>query len=132
MPKLYVTDTLLFEGREHRRGDLVNVSDEQAELLLEEGRLSENEPEPLPPAAPDDPQTVPELQALVASLRAELAEARGGEPSEGGSYDGQSKDDLQAEADRRELDVQGTGSNGNVTKADLVKALEADDEEPAS
>lgn len=31
--------------------------------------------------------------------------------------------ELQAEADRRELTVEGTGKDGNVLKADLVKAL---------
>lgn len=40
-----------------------------------------------------------------------------------------SKDDLQAEADIRGLTVEGTGSGGNVTKDDLVAALQAHDEQ---
>lgn len=43
-------------------------------------------------------------------------------------YAGQTADELQAEADERGLEVEGTGKDGNVLKADLVSALEADDE----
>lgn len=43
-------------------------------------------------------------------------------------YDGASVPALKAEVARRELDVEGTGSGGNVVKSDLVAALEADDE----
>lgn len=39
------------------------------------------------------------------------------------------KDDLQAEADARGLEVKGTGANGAVTKEDLVKALNDNDGE---
>lgn len=46
--------------------------------------------------------------------------------SDGGGYTG-TKDELQAEADERGLEVEGSGANGNVTKADLIAALEADD-----
>lgn len=42
-------------------------------------------------------------------------------------YADQGVDDLKAEAEKRQLDVEGTGANGNVLKDDLVKALEADD-----
>jgi hypothetical protein len=38
-----------------------------------------------------------------------------------------SVEDLQAEADSRQLEVSGTGSGGNVLKKDLVSALQADD-----
>lgn len=38
-------------------------------------------------------------------------------------YDKWTMTDLEAEANRRELDVIGTGANGKVVKADLVKAL---------
>lgn len=37
------------------------------------------------------------------------------------------KEALEAEAEKRELEVKGTGANGNVLKADLVKALETAD-----
>lgn len=43
-------------------------------------------------------------------------------------YSGQSVEELQAEADKRGLEVEGTGKNGNVLKGDLVAALEQDDE----
>lgn len=36
-------------------------------------------------------------------------------------------DELQAEADERGLEVEGSGKDGKVLKADLVAALEADD-----
>jgi hypothetical protein len=44
-----------------------------------------------------------------------------------GDYESHKKDDLQAEADRRGLEVEGTGADGAVVKDDLVEALEADD-----
>lgn len=44
-----------------------------------------------------------------------------------GDYGSHPKDDLQVEADRRGLQVEGTGADGNVVKDDLVAALEADD-----
>ena len=54
------------------------------------------------------------------------SDAKSGSDSEGASHTG-TKDELQAKADSRGLEVEGSGSNGNVTKADLVSALEADD-----
>lgn len=42
-------------------------------------------------------------------------------------YEGQPVDDLRAEADRRGLTVDGTGTDGKVLKSDLVAALKADD-----
>lgn len=50
----------------------------------------------------------------------------GSEPEDKG-YAGMTPDELKAEAEKRELTVTGTGSNGNVKKGDLVAALEADD-----
>lgn len=47
--------------------------------------------------------------------------------AEEGDYSSMNSADLKAEADERELEVEGSGANGNVTKADLVKALEEDD-----
>lgn len=44
------------------------------------------------------------------------------------SYAAKSPEELQAEADRRGLNVEGTGKDGNVLKADLVAALEAHDQ----
>ncbi|MET1061746.1 MAG: hypothetical protein ABWX71_02525 [Aeromicrobium sp.] len=55
----------------------------------------------------------------------------GDEPAdadEGGKgYDGKKVDELAEEADKRGLEVEGTGKDGKVVKADLVAALEADD-----
>jgi hypothetical protein len=47
-------------------------------------------------------------------------------------YDAMNVDYLETEVDRRraagrQIDVKGTGKDGNVVKADLVKALQADD-----
>lgn len=42
-------------------------------------------------------------------------------------FDKLNLDELKAEADKRGLEVEGTGKDGNVLKADLVAALEADD-----
>lgn len=47
----------------------------------------------------------------------------------GVDYESMPVEDLQAEADRRDLEVEGTGSGGNVLKKDLVDALKADDEQ---
>jgi hypothetical protein len=41
------------------------------------------------------------------------------------NVDGANKDELQAEADRRGVHVQGSGADGNVTKKDLQDALRA-------
>lgn len=57
-----------------------------------------------------------------------LEDAKGSDS--GSNYTG-TKDELQAEADKRGLEVEGTGKDGAVVKADLVKALEADDAENA-
>lgn len=51
----------------------------------------------------------------------------GGDSGADKGYEGQTVDELQAEADRRGLEVEGTGKDGNVLKGDLVAALEADD-----
>lgn len=69
----------------------------------------------------------------------DLGEDRRGETGDGGPPDGdgddgpdygaQSPADLKSEADRRGLDVQGTGKEGHVKKSDLVEALEANDQE---
>ena len=54
---------------------------------------------------------------------ASAADADTGDARTGDSYDDMKVDDLQAEADRRGLTVEGTGKDGNVVKADLIKAL---------
>jgi hypothetical protein len=56
--------------------------------------------------------------------RADRIAAGGAQPAD---LEGMTVEDLQAEADRRGLEVTGTGSGGNVVKGDLVKALRADD-----
>ena len=53
-------------------------------------------------------------------------QAAGSAPSQP-DYESQAADDLQAEAERRNLTVEGTGANGNVLKKDLIAALRASD-----
>jgi hypothetical protein len=50
-----------------------------------------------------------------------------GSGSSSSSYSGQSVEELQAEADKRGLTVEGSGKDGNVLKRDLVAAHEQDD-----
>lgn len=59
-----------------------------------------------------------------------LAERVGGsaDEEETESYESSwNKDELQAEVEKRGLEVEGTGEGGRVLKADLAAALEADD-----
>lgn len=51
----------------------------------------------------------------------------GGSSDSSDGYDDQDVDVLSAEAADRDLEVEGTGKNGNVLKADLIKALREDD-----
>lgn len=48
------------------------------------------------------------------------------------TYGEMSVKDLQAEADRRDLEVKGTGANDRVLQEDLINALKADDAAKAS
>lgn len=43
-------------------------------------------------------------------------------------YQDMTVDELKALATQRELEIEGSGSNGNVLKEDYIEALEADDE----
>lgn len=103
---------------ERRRGDVFELDGEEAERLQGLGAVEK----------PGESQKR-EADALAArreQLEAEIASLDATADS-GSSYEDQSKDELQAEADRRELTVEGSGSGGNVTKADLVAALRASD-----
>jgi hypothetical protein len=68
---------------------------------------------------------------LIDAYNAEVGNApvsvSGDGQGESVDYDSQQVDDLQAEADRRGIEVEGTGADGNVLKKDLVAALKADD-----
>jgi hypothetical protein len=64
---------------------------------------------------------------LIDAYNAEIGNAPASDQGEPVDYDSQQVDDLQAEADRRGLEVEGTGADGNVLKKDLVAALKADD-----
>lgn len=64
---------------------------------------------------------------VVTSAKKDAAAVEVPAESTSGGYDAMNVPDLQAEADRRGLEVQGTGADGNVVKADLVGALQADD-----
>lgn len=73
----------------------------------------------------------PDLLDAYAEQTGDDVSATAEEPSVAvASYDDQSVDELQAEADRRGLEVEGTGKDGNVLKADLIAAL-TDDEKGA-
>lgn len=50
-----------------------------------------------------------------------------GSGDSGPDYSGMKPEELKELADSRELEVTGTGKDGNVLKGDLVAALEADD-----
>ena len=67
-----------------------------------------------------------DVQALVAAGALEVS------PDTVAELESLNVDELQAEADRRGLEVDGTGSGGNVVKADLLAALidEMPDPEP--
>jgi hypothetical protein len=62
---------------------------------------------------------------LIDAYNAEIGNAPASDQGEPVDYDSQQVDDLQAEADRRGLEVEGTGADGNVLKKDLVAALKA-------
>jgi hypothetical protein len=62
---------------------------------------------------------------LVDAYQKKVGGSKADESSSG--YAAQKVEDLQAEVDRRELTVEGTGKDGNVVKADLVTALEDSD-----
>lgn len=64
---------------------------------------------------------------LLNAYKAEVGDTKEPDPAESEGYDKQPVEDLQAEADRRGLTVEGTGAGGNVLKKDLVDALAADD-----
>jgi hypothetical protein len=74
--------------------------------------------EPLPSAEVETPE--------ARRLRTEQAHRA---ERERPSYDQLTTSQLKAEADRRELEVEGTGKDGNVVKNDLVAALQAADED---
>ena len=62
-------------------------------------------------------------------LDAVKAPAKGSASDEPQAYDKLTRDELEAEFKKRKLDLptEGSGNDGNVVKADLVAALEADD-----
>lgn len=96
----YALDTATGVRRIVRQGDPIPPSFE----LLEEG-------EPEVAESPAEPDKL----GLAANA------------SEG--YSSSKKAELEAEANRRGLEVEGTGSEGAVTKDDLVRALEQSDEQ---
>lgn len=67
--------------------------------------------------------TARERPVFGRSLRWEVIDDDG----QDGGYGGRTVDELRAVADSRGLEVEGSGADGRVLKADLVAALEADD-----
>lgn len=82
----------------------------------------------LVPDSKAEPVT-PGVTRSTAGRRAAAAAASTVETDPGRSYDDLPVEQLQAEADRRGLDIEGTGKDGNVLKADLVTALQAHDDQ---
>jgi hypothetical protein len=76
-----------------------------------------------------------EVASPLGESHGDLGLAPGGEEDDRAAvsetYESRDKESLQAEADRRDVTVEGTGANGNVTKADLVSALKREDESEA-
>lgn len=104
----YVKSETDKRARPYRRGRVLSVDEAVAERLIARGvAVREGEkPDPVEEAPVEDTVAVEEIT---------------------GDYESHLKDDLQGEADRRGLEVEGTGADGNVVKDDLVAALEADD-----
>lgn len=135
----YVTgEPLLHQGRELLTGqELPDVDKSVGERLVTEGRASTSRPDPTDPGVPNvhaEPTTAdPDSDATKAAtgplVTPEGERTAGSADGDGPvDYDAQDKDQLEQLAADRELEVTGTGSGGNVVKADLVKALQADDE----
>lgn len=101
--------------------------EEDQEMLIN----GEDEPivlGPIPFSSPDpatDAQRMLPLEDGTSAYEARLAVGGG----EGTDYNSMSTEELKALADERNLDVEGTGSGGNVLKADLLQALKENDAE---
>jgi hypothetical protein len=80
---------------------------------------------------PVPPDLVGAYREKVGDKKAEESPADTAQSDEDSStsYDDQTVEQLQAEVDQRELEVEGTGKDGNVVKNDLVAALQAADED---
>jgi hypothetical protein len=95
------------QARPVGRGSVLDVDQATADRLIADGVAIDGEHD-IHPVLPPEPSTV-------------------GAADEPVDYAELSKDELQAEVDRRGITVEGSGANGNVVKDDLVAALEADD-----
>lgn len=109
---------------EYFRGD--QVKPEHEDLLDGWDALVPAGEEHLTPGERLDRALNPDIVEAQEPAAEPEAPAAGGEPITG-DYESHKPADLQAEADRRGLTVEGTGQGGNVLKADLVTALQADD-----
>jgi hypothetical protein len=137
--KLYTTEGLLFNGLAYERGDEIAVeSDPVRDQLLDEGRISTTKPSPEPLLGPTSDAAAPTVTLSDFSDEDLLAEVERRElvvtsiEASITNYADQDKEDLEKLVVEREIEVTGTGKDGNVVKADLVKALEAADASPAS
>jgi pyruvate/2-oxoglutarate dehydrogenase complex dihydrolipoamide acyltransferase (E2) component len=98
---------------------------------------------PLPPAIHNDALDVARDPEQTEAARQEAADDAGTEPQPAaepaaaerltGDYDKANTEALDAELDARraegrEIEVTGTGKDGNIVNADRIKALEADDQ----
>jgi hypothetical protein len=133
MSKLYVTDALLFNGREYGRGETISFeNDKLREQLLNSGQVSTTKPSSLPvPTAEGAPVTITNFSDE--ELLAEVAERDLITKDSKVDYAELTIDELKALCADRELDVErGDGKKGNLLQADYVAALEAADAADAS
>jgi len=115
---------------EQEAGRAVGFDDEQAqrEGAVAGGDISTGYPAGYPPEAtlPDEAKS-----ATLEPSQEKLASLQGNSSSSDDSYASKGVDDLEQLVSDRGLSdkVEGTGANGNVVKADLVKVLEDNDSE---
>jgi len=112
-------------------GDVTGGLDEDKVARVEEAQSGATESQP----SAEDPSNPGSTPATDDTSGSGLGGSGSATSSNGDNYDKQSPAQLQAEVDRRnserdpdeQIEVEGTGANGNVLKADLIKALREDD-----
>jgi pyruvate/2-oxoglutarate dehydrogenase complex dihydrolipoamide acyltransferase (E2) component len=112
---------------ERKRGEVVDLTDSDAARLLAAGAVEkpgEGARARLEFARAQAERAQAELAAVEAQQPAALEPA-----DEGFDVKTAKKPELEAAAEERGLDVQGTGADGNVTVEDLRAALEPTDQE---
>jgi hypothetical protein len=124
---LYVIDDgLVYAGRSYVRGDVIALDSAAEQQLLEEKRVSTTESPAAAPAGADPAATAPSIgDVSTEDLVAELEARDDYTPPAPFDYDKLKVEQLEQviEARKAALEVTGTGKDGDVVKADLVKTL---------